>query len=115
MASIFEICRRHAAPTSATDALGFTMSISALSSAAGTSSSLATSTARKGGLDTDAFLRLMVEQLQNQNPLDPTDSNQLLSQMVSYASYNEQSATRESMAELTKLVKTIATSLDIQV
>jgi flagellar basal-body rod modification protein FlgD len=115
MASNFEIRRRHTVPHSVDVALGFTMSISALSSAASINSSLTTSTARKGALDTDAFLRLMVEQLQNQNPLDPTDSNQMLNQMVSYASYNEHSATRESMSELTALVKSIATSLDIKV
>lgn len=102
-------------PQSADDALGFTMSISAFSSAASTTSSYATTTAKKSSLDTDAFLRLMVEQLQNQNPLDPADSNQLLSQMVSYASFNEQAGTRESVTELTKIVKSIATSLDITV
>lgn len=65
-------------------------------------------------MDTDLFLRLMVEQLQNQNPLDPTDSNQLLNQMVSYASYNEQAATRESLAEISDLLKYIAVSIDIK-
>lgn len=31
------------------------------------------------------FLRLLVSQLQNQNPLDPVDGNQFLSQLTSYS------------------------------
>lgn len=33
-------------------------------------------------IDTDQFLQLMIEELQNQDPLDPTDSSQFLQQIT---------------------------------
>lgn len=33
----------------------------------------------------ETFLQLLVSQLQNQDPLDPTDSNQFVSQLTSYS------------------------------
>ena len=58
------------------------------SSAAGTSS---TSTPSLAGGSTDplanesTFLTLLVSQLQNQDPLNPTDSNTFVSQLTSYS------------------------------
>jgi flagellar basal-body rod modification protein FlgD len=60
-------------PTPATD-------ISAVTGAAnGTTTN--TSANALGGLDTNAFLKLMIAQLQNQDPMNPTDNNQLLQQV----------------------------------
>jgi flagellar basal-body rod modification protein FlgD len=58
------------------------------SSAAGTSS---TSTPSLAGGSTDplanesTFLTLLVSQLQNQDPLNPTDSNQFVTQLTGYS------------------------------
>jgi flagellar basal-body rod modification protein FlgD len=45
------------------------------------SASASTATAGIGGLTINNFLTLMTAQLQNQDPLNPTDSNQFLSQL----------------------------------
>jgi flagellar basal-body rod modification protein FlgD len=37
------------------------------------------------GLDKDAFLKILVEQLKNQDPSSPGDSNQYVQQMTSYS------------------------------
>ena len=46
----------------------------------------ATPSSVSGGLaNEETFLRLLVSQLQNQDPLSPTDSNQFISQLTSYS------------------------------
>jgi flagellar basal-body rod modification protein FlgD len=63
------------------------------------------------GLDTTEFLNLLVSQLKNQNPTEPTDTNQLLSQMVSYASYGQQESTNEALADISKTLDGISSAL----
>jgi flagellar basal-body rod modification protein FlgD len=38
----------------------------------------------------DTFLQLLTTQLQNQNPLDPLDTNQFTEQLVEFASFEQQ-------------------------
>src|SRR5262249_50064522 len=40
-------------------------------------------------MDTTEFLKVLVAQLKNENPLDPTDTSQFVNQITSYASYNQ--------------------------
>ena len=61
-------------PSSTAGSSGSSNSSSATSAASATSSSI-------GGLTMNDFLTLMTAQLQNQDPLNPTDSNQFLSQL----------------------------------
>src|SRR3954453_6665777 len=49
------------------------------------------------GLDQDAFLKLLMAQMQNQDPLAPTDSSQMMSQMAQFT----------SVEQLTKLTTSI--------
>lgn len=65
-----------------------------------------------GGLDTADFLNLLASQLKNQNPTEPTDTNQLLSQMVSYASYGQQEGTNEALQSTNEALAFIAKTLD---
>jgi flagellar hook assembly protein FlgD len=53
--------------------------------------------------------------LQNQNPLDPTDADQLLEQMVSFADYEQQSDMAETLSGISETLDAIASSLDITV
>jgi flagellar basal-body rod modification protein FlgD len=56
--------------------------------AAGTTASSSTAAAAKPGdplANESTFLTLLVSQLQNQDPLSPTDSNQFVSQLTSYS------------------------------
>lgn len=49
----------------------------------------------------DTFLGLLTTQLQNQNPLDPLDTNQFTSQMVEFTSVEQQLKTNEYLEALT--------------
>jgi flagellar basal-body rod modification protein FlgD len=74
-------------------------SVSSVSSSSSYTSS--TSSNAASSLDMSDFLTLMCVQLQNQNPLDPTDPNQYMSQLVSYASLNEQSEINDRLSNVT--------------
>ena len=55
------------------------------SASASASSSASSSPTTAGLADQSTFLTLLVTQLQNQDPLNPTDSNQFVSQLTSYS------------------------------
>lgn len=63
-------------------------------------------------LDKDAFLQLLVAQMQYQNPLSPVDSNEYLAQAAQYASVEQLENMAESQAELKSMqMVSIATDL----
>lgn len=70
-----------------------------------------TAKSSSGMLDTDQFLNLLVGQLKNQNPTDPTDTNQLLNQMVAYASYGQQEQTSATLESISQTLDGIASAL----
>lgn len=51
-------------------------------------------------MSTSDFLTLIVSELQNQNPLDPTDTTQFMNQLVSYASYDQQQTMNTNLSAL---------------
>src|ERR1700748_1304243 len=53
-----------------------------------------------------SFLELLTTQLQNQNPLDPLDTNQFTQQLVEFAGVQEQLNTNDSLATLVSLQQT---------
>jgi flagellar basal-body rod modification protein FlgD len=53
-----------------------------------------------------SFLTLLTTQLQNQNPLDPLDTNQFTQQLVEFAGVQQQLNTNDSLATLVSLQKT---------
>jgi flagellar basal-body rod modification protein FlgD len=63
-----------------------------------------TSSSNIGGLTMSDFLTLMTAQLQNQDPLNPTDSNQFLSQL-------SELSTVEGIAQLNTSVSTLSDSM----
>lgn len=65
-----------------------------------------------GALDTADFLGLLVGQLKNQNPTSPTDTNQLLGQMVAYASYGQQEGTNKALEDTNAALAFMAQTLD---
>jgi flagellar basal-body rod modification protein FlgD len=89
------------------------MTVSSISSTSSVSTTSSSSSATS--LNSDDFLKLLVEQLQNQNPLNPTDSNEMLNQMVSYSSYQAQATTNDTLSEIASTLQTIASSLNITV
>lgn len=78
------------------------------------SASAANSTAQAAGLDGaqslagnfDTFLQLLTTQLQNQNPLDPLDTNQFTQQLVEFASVEQQVNTNSNLQTLISLQQT---------
>lgn len=91
------------------------MSVSAVSSTSTAYSTTSTSSTSSSSFSQEDFLSLLVEQLQNQNPLEPTSTDKLLDQMMSYASYGQQSDTNSTLASIATKLDAIATSLDISV
>ncbi len=53
-----------------------------------------------------SFLELLTTQLQNQNPLDPLDTNQFTQQLVEFAGVQEQLNTNDSLSTLVSLQQT---------
>ena len=52
------------------------------------------------------FLTLLTTQLQNQNPLDPLDTNQFTQQLVQFASVEQQLKTNDQLTSLVSLQQT---------
>ncbi len=53
----------------------------------------------------DTFLQLLTTQLQNQNPLDPLDTNQFTQQLVQFAGVEQQLRQNENLESLVNLSK----------
>ena len=73
--------------------------ITSSGSSAGTPAATARANAIQG-LSTNDFLTLMTAQLKNQDPLNPTDSNQFLSQLAQLSTVTGISSMNQSMSSL---------------
>jgi flagellar basal-body rod modification protein FlgD len=76
------------------------------SSSSSSSSSLGSSTGATLAGNFQTFLTLLTTQLQNQNPLDPLDTNQFTQQLVEFAGVQQQLNTNDSLATLVSLQQT---------
>jgi flagellar basal-body rod modification protein FlgD len=78
-----------------------------------TTSPTATTAATQSPLDPLAneqtFLKLLVSQLQNQDPLNPTDSNQFVSQLTAYSQLEQLIGIRQNTAPAASASTTPAT------
>lgn len=63
-------------------------------------------------LDKDAFLKLMMVQLQNQNPLDPTNNAEYMAQMAQFSSVEQLANIYSSVENTNKLNSLISTQLE---
>ena len=90
------------------------MSISAVSSCT-TASTTSSTSSSSSSFSSEDFLTLLVEQLQNQNPLEPTSTEKVMDQMKSYASYGQQADTNTTLESIATKLDAIASSLDITV
>jgi flagellar basal-body rod modification protein FlgD len=75
---------------------------------ASSSSSSGSSTSSDGTLagNFQTFLTLLTTQLQNQNPLDPLDTNQFTQQLVQFAGVEQQLKTNDQLTSLVSLQQT---------
>lgn len=58
---------------------------------------------RVEGVDRDSFLNLLVTQLRNQDPLDPVDNGQFISQLATFQSLESQLDTGKHIQDLVSL------------
>src|SRR5204863_3964483 len=77
---------------------------SSSSGSSGSSLSSTTDATLAGNFQT--FLTLLTTQLQNQNPLDPLDTNQFTQQLVQFASVEQQLKTNDQLSTLVSLQQT---------
>jgi flagellar basal-body rod modification protein FlgD len=88
------------------------MAVDATMASAVTATNTATSSTNSTSSNTtiannfQTFLTLLTTQLQNQNPLDPLDTNQFTSQLVQFASVEQQLRQNDQLATLVNLEKT---------
>ena len=76
------------------------------SSSSSSSSSSTSSTATTGIADNfQTFLTLLTTQLQNQNPLDPLDTNQFTQQLVQFAGIEQQLRSNDQLKSLVEIEK----------
>jgi flagellar basal-body rod modification protein FlgD len=79
-------------------------STSSSSGSSGSSLDPTTNTTLAGNFQT--FLTLLTTQLQNQNPLDPLDTNQFTQQLVQFAGVEQQLKTNDQLTTLVSLQQT---------
>jgi flagellar basal-body rod modification protein FlgD len=96
------------ATTSATTAPPVVSGTTAQTSTSSSSSSSSTSSVTDGTLagNFQTFLTLLTTQLQNQNPLDPLDTNQFTQQLVEFAGVEQQLKTNDQLTNLISLQQT---------
>lgn len=63
-------------------------------------------------LDKDAFLKLMLEQLKNQNPLSPMENKDFMAQMAQFSSLEQLSNMAKSQDNTNKMATTLAAQLE---
>ena len=68
-------------------------------------------TEKKNDLDKDAFLQLLVAQLQNQDPLEPQDNGEFIAQMAQFSTLEQMNNMTSSMDKISELVSNIDTSV----
>lgn len=91
------------------------LSVGASAASSAATSASTTSSSSSASFSADDFLSLLVEQLQNQDPLNPTDTSEIMSQMVSFASYQQQAESNTQLQSISTTLNTIASALDISV
>ena len=75
----------------------------------GTSSS--TASELKTGLDYNAFLQLLVTQMKNQDPLNPTDPTQQMSQLASFSNVEQSIKLNQKLEAMTTLTALTSANL----
>jgi flagellar basal-body rod modification protein FlgD len=76
------------------------MSISGASVTNPVSSAAVNSAASSAGISSTDFLTLLVDELQNQDPLDPTDTSDFVNQMSQYANFDQEQTLNTNLGNL---------------
>lgn len=89
------------------------MTVTATQSAPTASPSTASSTTSSTDLTSNQFLSLLTTQLQNQDPLNPTDPNQFTQEMVEYGALSQQIDTNSKLDSLSSTMSSILTQVSL--
>jgi len=73
----------------------------------GLSTAGSTSTTTQKSLGQDDFLKLLVAELQNQNPMEQTDNKQFIAEMAQFSSVEQMSNVAKGLDQLTTLVQSM--------
>src|SRR6266849_3643826 len=92
--------------TAATTASPIVSGTTPASSSSSGSSSLSSTAGSTLAGNFQTFLSLLTTQLQNQNPLDPLDTNQFTQQLVQFAGVEQQLKTNDQLTQLVSLQQT---------
>lgn len=86
------------------------MSVDGISgtSGAGATSGLADRTEKKDPLGRDAFLQLLVTQLQHQDPMQPQENGEFLAQLAQFSSLESLQQIKDDIAALRALLEPAA-------
>ncbi len=76
------------------------MSVSSISGVSSVDTSSANAAAAAGGITSGDFLTLLVNELQNQDPMDPTSTTDFINQMSSYATFDQQQTLNTQLGTL---------------
>jgi flagellar basal-body rod modification protein FlgD len=93
---------------------GVTSSSGSASAAASTAQAGGTAASQQIAGNFDTFLQLLTTQLQNQNPLDPLDTNQFTQQLVEFASVEQQVDMNTNMQTLISMQQTTEATSALQ-
>ncbi|WP_395665168.1 flagellar hook assembly protein FlgD [Methylocella sp.] len=93
------------------------MSVSVSAAGSAASSSQTTPAAATATVDYNQFLKLLIAQIQNQDPTSPTDPTQYMSQLASFSAVEQQIKTNSALDALLSvqsgaLIGRVATSAD---
>ena len=92
------------------------MTVSATtSSTTATTAATTAAASAASSLSTTDFMTLLVSELQNQNPLEPTSTDKMLDQMLSYASFSQEADTSTTLENIATKLDSIVSALDITV
>ena len=64
-----------------------------------------------GALDKNAFIKLLITQLENQDPLDPQDNSEFVAEMAQFSSLEQMTNMNESLGKINTLVSNMDTSV----
>ncbi len=71
----------------------------------------ASTTTASDALGKDAFLQLLVTQMENQDPLDPQDNGEYLSQLAQFSALEQMTNVADNLSDLSTIVNNIDTSV----
>ncbi|MBR5912847.1 MAG: flagellar biosynthesis protein FlgD [Selenomonadaceae bacterium] len=66
---------------------------------------------KSNDLDKNAFLKLLITQLENQDPLDPQDNSEFVAQMAQFSSLEQMTNMNDALGKINTLVSNMDTSV----